>query len=111
MDQNNYSSVLLIFGLLSYILFALPLYAMGKKIGSNNPWFAFVPILNILLMLEIGGKPMWWIILMFIPCVNAIVAVIVWMAIAEAMDKPSWLGLLMLVPGVNFLLPFYLAYA
>jgi hypothetical protein len=93
-----------------YVLVALPLYTMGKKTDSQHPWFAFVPILNTILMLEIAGKELWWFLLMLVPCVNIIVLVIVWMSIAEAMEKPGWLGALMLVPGVNIIMPFYLAY-
>jgi len=98
------------FALGMYILMALPLYTMGNKIGSSNSWFAFVPILNILLMLEIAGKELWWLLLCFIPCVNLVIYIIIWMAIAERMDKPSWVGLLLLVPGLNILMPFYLAF-
>ena len=110
MGQNNFQSIWLLFSIASYILFALPLYAMGQKTNSEHAWFAFVPILNIVLMLEIAGKELWWIILFLIPCVQIVFIVITWMAIAERMNKPSWLGILMLVPGINFILPFYLAY-
>src|ERR1019366_10316382 len=106
MGQNAFQSIGLLFGIAAYILMAIPLYVMGQKTGSDNPWFAFVPILNIVLMLDIADKDLWWIILCLIPCVNIIIAIIVWMGIAEAMEKPSWLGILMLVPGVNFILPF-----
>ena len=112
MDKNALSSLglLMPMALAFYVLGAIPLFTMAKKIGSPNAWFAFVPILNLVLMLEIAGKELWWILLMFVPCVNVVVIAIVWMGIAEAMDKPSWLGLLMFVPGLNFLLPFYLAF-
>jgi len=102
--------VLIGIALISYIVFALPFYRMGQKIGSDNPWYAFVPILNLVLMLEIADKELWWILLLFVPCVNIVVMLILWMAIAERMEKPGWVGLLMLVPGVNCLVPFYLAY-
>lgn len=68
-------------------------------------------LLNIVLMLEIAGSDLWWILLLMVPCVNAVVGIIIWMDIAEAMDKPNWVGLLMLVPGLNFFVPYYLAFA
>jgi hypothetical protein len=104
------TSMILFIALGIYILMAFPLYTMGKKTGSTNAWFAFVPILNTILMLEIAGKELWWFILLLIPCVNIVVFVIVWMGIAEAMDKPGWLGVLMLVPVANIIVPFYLAF-
>ncbi len=110
MQGTAIQSLYLFIGLASYILVALPLYVMGKKANSQYPWFAFIPILNAVLMLDIAGKDLWWILLMLIPCVNIVIFVIVWMGIAEAMNKPNWLGVLMLVPVVNWILPFYLAF-
>jgi len=110
MYQNVSQSAVILVVIASYVLFAIPLYVMGKKIGTGNAWFAFVPILNTVLMLEIAGKDLWWFLLLLVPCVNIVIMVIVWMGIAEAMDKPDWLGLLMLIPGVNVVLPFYLAF-
>jgi hypothetical protein len=104
------STVGLVIGLIVYIVLAFPLYAMGQKTNQEYPWFAFVPILNIVLMVQIAKKELWWIILFFIPCLNIIALVVVWMAIAEEMGKPSWLGILMLIPGVNLIIPYYLAF-
>ena len=110
MGSDNYQSLYITFGIASYILFAIPLYVMGQKTNSTHAWFSFVPILNFILMLEIAGKDLWWIILMFVPCVNIVIYVIVWMGIAEAMNKPSWLGILMLLPVFSWILPFYFAF-
>lgn len=93
-----------------YILLAIPLFVMGQKTEQDYPWFAFIPILNVILMLQIADKELWWILLLLIPCVNIVIMVMVWMAIADAMDKPEWLGILMLVPVVNVIVPFYLAF-
>jgi hypothetical protein len=30
-------------------------------------WAAIVPIYNVIVMLKIAGRPMWWLLLMFIP--------------------------------------------
>jgi len=35
-------------------------------------WACIVPIYNLIVMLEIVGKPIWWIFLFLIPCVNII---------------------------------------
>lgn len=103
-------ALVLILVLAMYVLMAMPLYTIGEKTGSDHSWFAFVPILNLVLMLEVAGKELWWILLMFIPCINIFVLVMIWMGVAEAMDKPSWIGVLMLVPVLNILVPFYIAY-
>lgn len=109
MGQSIQQTVVWGFAVAMYLLFAYPLFVMGNKTGSNNSWFAFVPILNFVLLCEIAGKEWWWVLLLLIPCVNIIISVILWMGAAEAMEKPSWLGVLMLIPGVNLFVPFYLA--
>jgi hypothetical protein len=103
--------VFLIVGLAVYVYMALALQTIAKKTNTENAWLAWVPIINIILMLNIAKKPLWWIILCLIPIVNIIVIVIVWMAIAEARGKPSWWGVLFIVPVVQVIVPGYLAWA
>ena len=96
----------------AYFLFVLVIYLfagycmmqIANKTNTENGWWGFVPILNIILMLQIAQKPIWWILLMFIPLVNIIIMVIVFMAIAERRNKPAWWGILMLVPIVNLII-------
>lgn len=103
--------VFLVFGLAMYVYFALALSTIATKTHTENAWLAWIPIANIVLMLNIAKKPIWWIILFFVPLVSIVIAIIVFMAIAEARGKPSWWGILMIVPVVNFIVPGYLAWA
>jgi sterol desaturase/sphingolipid hydroxylase (fatty acid hydroxylase superfamily) len=100
-----------IVGILFYLYITVSIYFIANKSGSDNAWFAFVPILNLILLLQIAGKPIWWILLFFIPLVNIVMAVLVWMGVAEARGKPSWMGILMLIPGVNLVVIGYLAFS
>lgn len=94
-----------------YIYFSLALMVIANKTGTPNSWFAWVPILNLILMIQIARKPIWWILLFLIPIVNIVILVILWMAIAEARNKPSWWGILMIVPLIGVVVPGYLAWA
>ena len=40
-------------------------------------WAAIVPIYNIIVLLEITGKPLWWIVLLLIPLVNLVIAIMI----------------------------------
>jgi ABC-type Na+ efflux pump permease subunit len=100
-----------VFGLAMYIYMALALQTIATKTGTANEWLAWIPIANLFLMLSIAKKPMWWFILLLIPLVGAVMAIIVWMAIAEARGKPNWWGILLIVPVANFVVPGYLAWA
>ncbi len=113
MNQGSTSGALFSFLLFVafYAYFAVAIQTMAKKTGTKNDWMAWVPILNIYLLLKIAGKPGWWLILMLIPLVNIIVMIMMWMAVAEKMKKPSWLGILMIIPLANLIIPGYLAFA
>lgn len=55
---------------------------------ANKPgWAAIVPIYNIIVMLEIIGRPLWWIVLFFIPLVNLIVGIMVAIDMAKSFGK------------------------
>jgi hypothetical protein len=100
-----------IFIIAMYVYMALCLSKLANKTGTPNPWMAWVPILNLYLMVLISGKEIWWLILCFIPLINIIALIVIWMAIAERVGKPNWWGILLIVPFVNLIVPGYLAFS
>ena len=115
----NYSFTLgtvptLLISVAFYVYFAYSLMTIANKLGADNSWWAWIPILNVILMLQISEKPVWWIILALIPCVNLVwiaLGIIVWMRIAELRGFPNWWGILIIIPFVNLIVPGYLAFA
>ncbi len=103
--------VFLILALICYVFFAICLMKIAKKTATKDGWFAWVPFLNIILMLKIAKKPSWWFLLFFIPPINIAIMIVVWMQIAKEVKKPDWLGILMLVPIANLIVPGYLAFS
>jgi hypothetical protein len=101
----------LVFAAACYVYVALALSTIATKTNTENPWLAWIPIANVVLMLNIAKKPIWWIILFFIPIVSIVIAIIVWMGVAEARGKPNWWGILLIVPVVGLIVPGYLAWA
>jgi hypothetical protein len=55
------------------IVSAWKVFTKAQKPG----WAILIPIYNIIVMLQIVGKPWWWLLLMLIPFVNIIFAI--WM--------------------------------
>jgi hypothetical protein len=53
-------------------------------------------------LLQIAGKPIWWIVLFFIPVVNFVVAIIVSIDVAKNFGKGTGFGL-----GLAFLSPIF----
>jgi len=102
--------VFLTVGVAIYVYMALAVQTIARKTNTKNDWLAWIPIANIILLLEIARKPLWWLLLLVIPLVNLVISIVVWVGVAEARGKPSWWGLLMIVPGINLIVPGYLAW-
>jgi len=97
-----FMGVFWILGLAIYVYMSLCTHLIAKKMKMENPWFAWIPILNFVLMLQMAKRPIWWLILMFIPFVNIVISIIVLVDIMKALGKPSWWVVLMMIPVVNF---------
>jgi len=68
--------VIALFYLAFIVFFIASMWKVFEKAGQPG-WAAIVPIYNNYVLLKIGGKPGWWLIMLFIPFVNIIFAV--WM--------------------------------
>jgi len=101
----------LFFVAVGYVYVALALQTIANKTNTANSWLAWIPIANLILMLNIAKKPIWWIVLFLIPIVNIVIAVMVWMGVAEARGKPSWWGILTIIPIANLVVPGVLAWS
>lgn len=100
----------LIVGLAFYIYISYSLYVMAKKTSTPNEWLAWIPLINVFLLLKVGGKSYWWFLLLLIPLINIVFAVLIYMAVAERLHKPSWVGILIIIPLINIFVPGYLAF-
>lgn len=70
------------------VLMIAGLWKMFEKAGKPG-WAAIIPIYNVIIMLEIVGKPLWWIIGFLIPCVNLIVLVWVTNLLMKSFGKDT----------------------
>ena len=93
-----------IFAIAAYVYFALVLQTIAKKTKTENPWFAWIPILNVILMIQIAEKPIWWIILYFIPIVNIVIGIIIMIEVLKKRDYPGWWVILFFIPIVNIII-------
>lgn len=95
------NAMLMVF-MLIYVAFVVLIIAswwtLFTKAGEPG-WAAIVPIYNVIVMLKIAGKPLWWIILFFIPLVNLIVLIVLFMDLAKAFGKGSLFGIGLLLLG------------
>lgn len=81
--------------IISLILAAL--WRVFEKTGRPG-WAAIVPIYNAFILLEIVGKPLWWIVLFFIPVINLVAFLLVCIDLAKRFGKSLAFGF-----GLTFL--------
>ena len=56
-------------------------------------WAAIVPVYNLIVLLQIVGRPLWWILLMLIPLVNFVIAILVYIDLAKSFGKSTGFGI------------------
>ncbi len=88
--------------LFSFAIAAFYLYCAWRifeKAGKPG-WAALIPIFNTLAQLEIVQRPLWWVLLMFIPGVNLVITIIIIFDLAKVFGKENGFafGLLFLAP-------------
>ncbi len=74
------------------ILIIASFWKVFTKAGKPG-WAAIVPIYNIIVMLQIVGRPWWWILLMLIPIVGLVIAIIVSIDMAKSFGKGTGFGI------------------
>jgi hypothetical protein len=83
---------------LAIVVFAIVCqWKVYAKAGQPG-WACIVPIYNLIVLLQIVNKPVWWIILMLIPIVNIVIIIIVLHRLSLSFGKGGGftLGLLLL---------------
>lgn len=92
---NNAGSGSPISGIIFLAIIIVMIAAMWKVFTkADEPgWAAIVPIYNVIVLLKISGKPLWWLILLIIPVVNFVVGIIVALGLAEKFGKGSGFGI------------------
>jgi hypothetical protein len=66
--------------------------------AGKPAWAAVIPIYNVVLLLKLAGRPLWWLVLLCVPFVNLFVFLIMSIDIAHNFGKRAAYGL-----GLTFL--------
>jgi hypothetical protein len=73
------------------VLMVASIWKVFAKAGQPG-WAAIVPIYNAVVLLQIVGRPLWWIVLMLIPFVGVVMAFIVNIDLAKSFGKGAGFG-------------------
>ena len=58
------------------MIVAAGMWKVFEKAGEPG-WAALIPIYNLVVLVKIAGKEMWWVVLMLLPCINFVAAVMI----------------------------------
>jgi hypothetical protein len=78
--------MVLIIQLVIIIAMLAGMWQVFTKAGKPG-WACLVPIYNVIVLLQIVGRPLWWIVLLIIPIVSLIVGIIVMIDFAKSFGK------------------------
>jgi hypothetical protein len=93
-----FAGMMLVYMLFWIAIVAILVIAMWKifaKAGKPG-WAAIIPIYNMLVFLEIIGRPWWWLLLMFIPFVNFVIGIVVAIDLGKAFGKDAGYSIILL---------------
>ncbi len=100
-----------------YVYSSLALMTIAKKLNMEKPWMAWIPFVNLYLMVKMANVPVWsllGVLLIFVPFIGPFVLVGLmvwwWWKICENLGKPNWWGILMVVPLIGLVMMGILAW-
>lgn len=92
--------------LVLYVIMAISLMKIANRTNTPNAWFAWIPILNLILMIQIAQRPMWWLIFFLVPILNIagiVLQFIIWVDIAKRLGKSAVFGVLAVLVPIIFM--------
>jgi hypothetical protein len=92
----------LLYFLVIVFLIIIPMWKIFSKAGKPG-WAAIIPIYNIIVLLEIVGRPLWWIILYLVPCVNIVIMIMIYIDLAKSFGKDTGYGIGIFILPIIFL--------
>lgn len=103
-DAGMLAGALLFLGLFSAVIYLFYGFCMGKLLQkAGKPlWAGFIPVYNLVLLLEIVGRPWWWILVLigvgFVPIVGIpgaiAINIIIGIDVAKSFGKDTVFGVL-----------------
>ncbi|MBK6727512.1 MAG: signal peptidase I [Xanthomonadales bacterium] len=104
MDESGggiIASIMMLVWLAVIVAILAGFWKVFVKAGQPG-WACLVPIYNIVVMLQIVGRPIWWLVLLLIPIVSLVVMIIVSIDMAKSFGKGTGFGVGLALLGPIF---------
>jgi Family of unknown function (DUF5684) len=78
------------------LIMVVSLWKIFTKAGKPG-WAALIPIYNLVVLLQMVRRPVWWVLLMLVPLVNIVVLIVVYDDVAKAFGRGVGTTLLLIL--------------
>jgi len=78
------------------LLMIISMWKIFTKAGKPG-WASIIPIYNLIVMLEVIGKPLWWIVLYLVPFVNIVIGIIIAIELGKVFGKGAGWAIIFLI--------------
>jgi signal peptidase I len=97
-----------IFFLIIQVVHYLGTWKLYEKAGRKS-WEAAIPVYNAVVLMKIINRSPWWVVLLFIPVVNLIMFIVVWVETLRSFGKNSTTDTILGVATLGFYI-YYINY-
>ena len=94
---------------IQWILFALVIqvvHFLGTwklyKAAGEEPWKALVPVYNAIVLFKIINRPKWWVFLLFLPVINLMIFMVIWIDTVKYFGKNKPLDGIFAIASLGF---------
>ena len=91
-----------------YVYSSFAWMTIAKKLKYKHPWFAWIPIVNVAMILQLGEFHWAWIFLILVPILGwlalMVLVIIATWRIFEKRKYPGWFSLSTLIPKAGAIL-------
>lgn len=78
--------------------------------AGYKPYLALIPIYNAIILMRIINRPIWWVILLFIPIVNLVMFPVIWVETIRSFGKNKLIDTVLVVLTLGLYI-YYVNYA
>jgi uncharacterized membrane protein YhaH (DUF805 family) len=89
--SSMFSGVFVLIWLALVVFSIVATWKLYTKAGKPG-WASIVPFYNIYVLLQIAGRPGWWLLLFLVPFVNIVISLLLALDLAKAFGKSSTFG-------------------
>ena len=100
-DSASPNPFLIILWIVITVILIVANWKIFTKAGKPG-WAILIPVYNIIVMMQIIKKPLWWVIMLFIPIVNVVFCILIIYNMVLIFGQPGWHIVLALFLGIIY---------